>query len=81
MLATPTPAQIAHAKDVVLSPGTFAEKRAMAWATLMATHGHRVNQIRITQMQRAQKVTTEIVAQINAADAAISAAMAQPMGA
>jgi hypothetical protein len=59
MLATPTRTQIASAMNVVQSPDLFADKfalRAFAWATLMATRGQRVNQLRIGQMQRAQRL-------------------------
>jgi len=58
MLATPTSTQIASALAVVRHPERFEDQpsvRALAWATLMATRGHRMNQIRIGQMQRAQR--------------------------
>lgn len=58
MLATPTSTQIASALAVVRHPERFEDQpglRAMAWATLMATRGHRMNQLRIGQMQRVQR--------------------------
>lgn len=67
MLATPTTTQIANALHVVQSPELFANTpslRAMAWGTLMSQRGHRVNQIRIAQMQRAQRVTEGVQAHI-----------------
>lgn len=68
MLATPTTTQIANALHVVQSPEAFADMpslRAMAWGTLMSQRGHRVNQIRIAQMQRAQRVTDGVQAHID----------------
>lgn len=67
MLATPTTTQIADALHVVQSPETFCDQpslRAIAWGTLMSQRGHRVNQIRIAQMQRAQRVTEGVQAHI-----------------
>lgn len=59
MLATPTSTQIASALTVARSPELFGDQpalRAIAWATLLAQRGQRMNQIRIGQMQRAQRV-------------------------
>lgn len=66
MLATPTRTQIASALAVVQSPDQFSDQpglRALAWATLMARRGHRVNQLRLCQMQRAHRIALAAVAE------------------
>lgn len=66
MLATPTSTQIASALAVVQSPEQFCDQpglRAVAWATLMATRGHRMNQLRIGQMQRNLRIGQVIAAE------------------
>lgn len=58
-LAVPPPAQLANAMAVALQPERVHDRpilRRLAWSTLMAARGHRVNQTRLAQLQRgAQK--------------------------
>ncbi len=54
-LAVPPPAQLADAMSVAAHPERVYDRpilRRLAWSTLMAARGHRVNQTRLAQLQR-----------------------------
>jgi len=54
-LAVPPPARLAEAMSVAAHPERAHDRpllRCLAWSTLMAARGHRVNQTRLAQLQR-----------------------------
>jgi len=54
-LAVSPPAQLADAMSVAAHPERVHDRpilRRLAWSTLMAARGHRVNQTRLAQLQR-----------------------------